>query len=332
MIIKTPFSHFFNMDCYDHGVSDYEYDDYNDDEQAKKYAYTDPWWNTNTLKLWMSRGAPVANHVSQLYLKDVDLPDEIGNLESLSTLDVCDFTAYLPLSVFGFRNLTTLAIVNTPITVVAPEIGLLLNLSVLTISDTHITTLPREIENLLLLTQVDISSNRFSEFPLSLCALPGLESLDVSYNALTMLPVEFSQLTRMHRLNVSNNLFSEFPLPITLLYNLGKLDISDNQLTELPPAIGDLKSLGCLCVDGNSINTLPQEMVKLTHIYSVIARRNPLVDIGKSRDFGMLLVVCVDDYLEDVIRKDDYSFTIIFEPVEEGKADTKPAKSEKSVQ
>ncbi len=131
------------------------------------------------------------------------LPDEIGMLINLKTLDV------------GYNKLTDLP----------KEIGKLKKLENLNISCNDIYNLPNSIWKLDNIIDLILSNIGLEELSTQIYNLSKLEFLDLSANYLDELPSEIGSLIKLKHLDLSYNDFSVFPSEIENLINLKTLNI-----------------------------------------------------------------------------------------------------------
>ncbi|CAL5390992.1 unnamed protein product [Camellia sinensis] len=170
------------------------------------------------------------------------VPDSIGNLESISYLDLsgCNFSGMLPASLGSVAKLTHLDLRSNQFSGQIPaSLGNLSQLTVLHLSENNFDapTLPLTLGKLSKLTQLNLTDMKIrSEIPSWLMNLTKLTRLDLSDNQLHgMIPSSISQLKHLEYLNFAgNNLSGKVELHIFLkLQNLVYLELSDNKLTVL---------------------------------------------------------------------------------------------------
>ncbi len=127
-----------------------------------------------------------------LYLSNnqlITLPEQIGNLTALTSLDFC------------FNQLTT----------IPEQIGNLTALTSLDLSYNQLTTLPERIGNLTALTSLDLGYNQLTTLPERIGNLTALTSLNLEYNQLTTLPERIGDLTSLKSLVLRDNRLTSLP-------------------------------------------------------------------------------------------------------------------------
>jgi len=146
-----------------------------------------------------------------MYFLYGEIPSEIGNLTSLTQLDL------------SYNQLTD----------IPSEIENLTNLTGLYLYGNQLTDIPSEIGNLTSLTQLDLSYNQLTDIPSEIGNLTSLTQLDLSYNQLTDIPSEIGNLTNLNYLYLSSNqLTGEIP---SWIGNITNINLSSNQLTGVIP-------------------------------------------------------------------------------------------------
>ena len=159
------------------------------------------------------------------------LPDEIGNLE----------------------NLTSLTITKNKLTSLPPDIDNLINLERLDLDDNSLTFLPPNISNLRNLKVLDLSNNILDKLPINIGNLRNLEVLYVHLNRLDELPDSIIELRNLQVLVLSNNRLTELPDSIRELTNLTHLYLDNNHITRIPEWIENLRNLETLDLTDNPI-------------------------------------------------------------------------------
>jgi Leucine-rich repeat (LRR) protein len=196
------------------------------------------------------------------------LPDSIGKLSSLITLDLSENR-----------------IVGLPAT-----FGNLSSLSKLDLHSNRITELPETIGNLLSLVSLDASGNQLTNLPSTFGRLVRLQELDLSSNSLPVLPETIGSLVSLKKLNIETNDIEEIPHTILHCSSLTELHADYNRLKALPEAVGKIVSLEILSVRYNNINRLPTTMASLSSLKELNMSFNELESLPESLCFATSLV------------------------------------------
>ncbi|KAL8046959.1 hypothetical protein ABFS82_08G212500 [Erythranthe guttata] len=196
------------------------------------------------------------------------LPDSIGKLSSLLTLDLSENRiAVLPETIGGLSSLQTL--------------------------DLHankIIELPESIGNMLNLLHLDLRGNQLKSLPPTIARLVRLEELDLSSNGLSVLPETIGSLVNLKKLNVETNDIEEIPHAIGRCTSLVELRADYNRLKALPEAVGKLGCLEILTVRYNNIKQLPTTMASLSSLKELDISFNELESVPESLCFATTLV------------------------------------------
>mmetsp|Transcript_20479 Transcript_20479/g.50902 ORF Transcript_20479/g.50902 Transcript_20479/m.50902 type:complete len:574 (-) Transcript_20479:215-1936(-) len=206
------------------------------------------------------------------YLKK--LPEEIGNLSKLESLDL-GWTPrlesipssigrlqnlkeiYLNKSVFWkelpdeMRNLTKLEKLNlfwTNLESFPSFIEDLTNLKVLDLGFTKFTSIPDTIGNLSNLEELNLESCQCVGLPDTIWNLSKLEKLDISGTETIGLPIAFGNLPSLKEFNMRRSRIAFLPDNIGNLSALKVLDLRQTEIEAIPPSIGELINLETLTV------------------------------------------------------------------------------------
>ncbi|KAG5564746.1 hypothetical protein RHGRI_000821 [Rhododendron griersonianum] len=176
------------------------------------------------------------------------LPEEIGNLISLQTLDLAK------------NNLSTL-----------PDgICNLTCLKRLRLEDNNVSRLPWGIGGLTSLEILNLGRNSLSTLPDTIGKLSCLKDLLVGNNKLSHLPSEIGDLDTLKTLVLQgNNGFRALPESICKLVCLQNLNLIDCNLSHLPSEIDRLISLGSLYLGNNTLLTIPDGISHLPRLYFI---------------------------------------------------------------
>ncbi|KAG5514361.1 hypothetical protein RHGRI_035687 [Rhododendron griersonianum] len=172
------------------------------------------------------------------------LPNEVGNLISLETLDL------------GKNNLRTLP----------DNICNLTRLKKLYLSDCDVSHLPSEIGRLIALEALILEGNSLLTFPDSICNLTRLKNLNLSDCDLSHLPSEIGQLISLQKLNLRGNNLLTLPDSICNLACLEVLLLPHCNVSHLPDGIGMLSSLKWFDLKSNNVSILPNSFSDLASL------------------------------------------------------------------
>uniref|UniRef100_A0A0E0IEC7 Disease resistance R13L4/SHOC-2-like LRR domain-containing protein n=1 Tax=Oryza nivara TaxID=4536 RepID=A0A0E0IEC7_ORYNI len=214
------------------------------------------------------KGARDLNLQGKLMAQIEWLPDSIGKLTGLVTLDISE------------NRLLALP----------DAIGKLFSLAKLDIHANRISQLPESIGDLRSLIYLNMRGNQLSSLPSSIGRLLNLEELDVGSNGLSSLPDSIGSLTRLKKLIVETNDLDELPYTIGHCVSLVELQAGYNHLKALPEAVGKLESLEILSVRYNNLRSLPTTMASLTKLKEVDVSFNELESIPENFCFATSLI------------------------------------------
>ena len=186
------------------------------------------------------------------------LPDSIGNLKALETLNLSRVwdLSILPDSISELESLKDLIIIDCSLAVLPKNLGNLTSLENLYLgapSKTFFNRPPGSIK-------------RLTSLPESICKLTHLKKLDLDNHDLPMLPENFGNLTSLEILYLNENKISSLPESFGNLSSLRKLFLKNNNLINLPNTFGNLKSLKEIDFDGNDLIKLPESFGNLSSL------------------------------------------------------------------
>ncbi|GJN03950.1 hypothetical protein PR202_ga21451 [Eleusine coracana subsp. coracana] len=222
----------------------------------------------STIEVAAKKGTRDLNLQGKLMNQIEWLPDSIGKLTGLVTLDISE----------------------NRILALPEEIGRLSSLTKMDLHANRIAQLPDSVGDLSNLVFLDLRGNQLSSLPAGLGRLVNLEELDVSANQLTSLPDSIGSLARLKKLIIETNNIDELPYTIGNCVSLVELRAGYNHLRALPEAVGKLESLEILSVRYNSIRGFPTTMASLTKLKEVDASFNELESIPENFCFVTSLV------------------------------------------
>lgn len=194
--------------------------------------------------------------------KLVTLPEELGNLLNLKTLDL-------------HRN----SIVELP-----TSIGLLKQLKNLDVSGNELQLLPENLSELTLLHTLNVNCNNLTALP-SFSGLENLSRLDVSHNKLTELPQGIYELEHLAEIYASNNQIAFIDAKVSKLTTLKVLSLNANKIELIPVELSECNKLKDLYLQDNLIkDSRLVKLIKQCHTKAVldyIATGNEKGKIGK---------------------------------------------------
>lgn len=182
-------------------------------------------------------------------------------------------------NIFQLKNLNLLKIANTPLQVISPSLGNLVQLTSLILENNLLEKLPSTIGNLTLLKFLDISGNKLQELPSSLSDLVNLQSLNANLNELLAFP-DISKMTHLAYLSISRNKLTSLPDGICdpNLVLLSNVDAAHNDIQFIPQEISQLPHLTKLNVMSNKLVDLPPEMSECPKLKEVTILENKMKD------------------------------------------------------
>jgi Leucine-rich repeat (LRR) protein len=229
---------------------------------------------------WLEAGWPVElwigieiedSRVVQINLPNNNLegniPTEIGNLDSLSILDVSGNSINgIPPSIGNLKTLDTLALFGCPVNTLPPEIGSLTDLKYFNICYTQITELPDELGGLSRLEYFMGWNGMLQGLPESIGNMTSLKEINLAVNDISNLPSSIGNCTNLIRLQLNANEIPTVPVEIGNLVNLEYLILGGNNLSALPNEIFNLTSLKYLNFAANGLDTIPSLIGNLANL------------------------------------------------------------------
>ncbi|MCP4221171.1 MAG: hypothetical protein GY765_41460 [bacterium] len=135
-----------------------------------------------------------------------ELPDSIGNLTQLESLDLSgNQLTKFPDSIGNLTQLESLNLSGNQLTKFPDSIGNLTQLKSLNLKDNQLPKLPDTIGNLTQLGELNLSINCLSKLPESIGNLTKLVYLSLTKNNLNDLPTSFGALTELWKLFLNGN-------------------------------------------------------------------------------------------------------------------------------
>ncbi|CAB3981647.1 malignant fibrous histiocytoma-amplified sequence 1 homolog [Paramuricea clavata] len=246
--------------------------------------------------------------VLKLFIDDLQIPKELGNLHQLEHLVLCrcdnDINpgtkiTKIPATLKNLQNLKVLDLRNNPLQMFPLQLTELFKLEELHVSNCQLTNLPDSFAKLQQLKTLDLSNNLFKDLPScimklrNLCklylsdgclqnlseeikSLVNLERLQLTSNELTSLPEGLFELVNLKKLYLNNNKLTSLHDKVGNLVNLEYLVLNQNKLTKIPESIGKLKELRYLNLHENMLSCLPESVTSLEQIETLLVDHNPL--------------------------------------------------------
>lgn len=218
------------------------------------------------------------------------IPPSIGQLHNLRDLDLShtEFLSQLPKEIGNLASLEILDLENSAVTSLPSSIGRLKSLTDLNLSlADNLLKLPEEIGDLISLKKLRLHCAEIASLPPSIGRLQNLEDLNLSWTPkLYNLPEEIGDLLSMNNLNLKKSSIASLPPSIGKLKNLKDLNLSYTEnLVDLPEEIGGLVNLDKLDLGGSSIASLPCSLKRLQNLSyldlsDTMNLRGPSTEIG----------------------------------------------------
>lgn len=216
-----------------------------------------------------------------------NLPKSIGRIKNLKTFYSSNnnFSSSLPIEFYKLKNLKSIEIQGSDISIINYKINQLKNLEVLKLHFNKINTLPNSISNLKKLKKLYLSHNQIDVLPKDIGEL-NLTHLSLNNNQISKLPNSITKLKNLDTLYLHNNKINKLPNEIGDLVMLIELSLGMNSLSYLPESISNLKSLKTLSINRNGTKKLPENFGNLSSLETLNSEYNLLKELPKS--FGNL--------------------------------------------
>jgi hypothetical protein len=243
----------------------------------------DHWLSNNPVGEWFGVFTQ-GNRVIQISLVHNNLigniPEEIGNLDSLSLLDLSlDSIFSIPSAIGNLSTLDTLWLFATRIDSLPVEIGNLHDLKYLGLNYTVIRELPEEIGGLNKLEKLSVAHAKLIYIPESIGYLTSLKIIDLQVNEISNLPSSIGNCVNLVELWLNANNIPEIPSEIGNLTNLEYLILGGNNLQELPDEIFTLTNLRYLNFAANNLTFIPTQIGNLINLENFQFFKNDFTSI-----------------------------------------------------
>uniref|UniRef100_A0A2P2QQ15 Uncharacterized protein MANES_01G157200 n=1 Tax=Rhizophora mucronata TaxID=61149 RepID=A0A2P2QQ15_RHIMU len=195
------------------------------------------------------------------------LPDSIGKLSSLVSLDLSDNRIVaLPATIGGLSSLTKLDLHSNRIVELPESIGDLLSLVFLDLRGNQLTSLPATVGRLVCLADLDLSSNRLSFLPQSIGSLVSLKTLNVGTNDIEEIPHTISHCSLLKELRADYNRLKALPEAVGKIQSLEVLSVRYNNIKQLPTTMSTLSNLKELDMSFNELESVPESLCFATSL------------------------------------------------------------------
>ncbi|KAJ6682377.1 PLANT INTRACELLULAR RAS-GROUP-RELATED LRR PROTEIN 4 [Salix koriyanagi] len=195
------------------------------------------------------------------------LPDSIGKLSSLVTLDLSENRIVaLPETIGGLSSLTKLDLHSNRIGELPESIGDLLSLVVLDVRGNQLSSVPATFGRLILLQDLDLSSNRLSSLPDTIGSLVSLKNLNVETNDIEEIPHTIGKCSSLKELRADYNRLKALPEAVGKIETLEVLSVRYNNIKQLPTTMSSLLSLKELDVSFNELESVPESLCFATSL------------------------------------------------------------------
>lgn len=212
--------------------------------------------------------------------KEIFIPSQIGNLQSLMELDINSAEGYmtLPSDIGKLTNLTTLLVKETELEKIPPEIADLKALQHLyIIRNEELSILPVSVAKLTQLTEVNLTGNPRLRVPDSLVSHKNLESITIREEFITKIPSQVYNLPKLVAIDYSDNAISTISAKLSSMTSLQKIFFRNNRLVDFP-RVDALIRLQELSLEKNQLTKLPKGVERLTQLKALRLANNAIDD------------------------------------------------------
>mmetsp|Transcript_5864 Transcript_5864/g.18920 ORF Transcript_5864/g.18920 Transcript_5864/m.18920 type:complete len:3255 (-) Transcript_5864:1891-11655(-) len=226
------------------------------------------------------------------------LPESIGSLTHLQDLSLTKNTiGWLPRSVGKLRNLVELRMAFNRLTALPEEIGALASLVRLRLGNNLLVSLPSELGFSTSLEELSFQSNQISVIPVAVGNLPKLRIINFEGNPIDSPRGDVLKLgsdgvilylRKLYQSAISSGLdlalsgLHSFPIDACTIPGLHSLVLDDNGLTLLPPELMVLTALTFLSARRNELNEIAVECGMMTSLTRLLLSDNKLSRIPLS--------------------------------------------------
>ncbi|XP_039685026.1 probable LRR receptor-like serine/threonine-protein kinase At3g47570 [Medicago truncatula] len=209
---------------------------------------------------------------------DGNIPQEVGNMSNLLTLDLSDnnINGPIPGTFKGLQKLQHLSLSNNGLQgPFIEELCEMKSLGELYLENNKLSgVLPTCLGNMISLIRINVGSNSLnSRIPLSLWSLRDILEINFSSNSLIgNLPPEIGNLRAIILLDLSRNqISSNIPTTISSLQTLQNLSLADNKLNgSIPKSLGEMVSLISLDLSQNMLTgVIPKSLESLLYLQNI---------------------------------------------------------------
>ncbi|KAJ9680242.1 hypothetical protein PVL29_019527 [Vitis rotundifolia] len=203
-----------------------------------------------------------------------DLPDSMGDLESLPTLDFSKCSKFEKFLVIqgNMRSLKKLLLNNTAIKGLPDSIGYLKSLEILNVSNcSKFENFPKKGGKMKSLKQLLLKNTAIKDLPDSMGDLESLEILDLfNCSKFENFPEKGGNMKSLKELSLHNTAIKDLPDSMGNLESLEFLDLSNcSKFEKFPEKGGNMKSLRKLCLTNTAIKDLPNTIGSLQSLVSL---------------------------------------------------------------
>ncbi|XP_058185471.1 disease resistance protein RPV1-like isoform X2 [Rhododendron vialii] len=240
----------------------------------------------------------------------LSLPEEIGNLISLRTLNLAqNYLSTLPEGICNLTCLKRLRLNDNNVSNLPSGIGRLTSLESLYLSRNSLCTLPDTIGKLSCLKDLWVGNNKLSHLPSEIGDLDSLKTLVLEgNNGFHALPESICKLVRLWRLNLNKCNLSHLPSEIDRLISLASLELGHNISLTMPDSIRHLPCLDYIwlnnCAKLRSVPKLPtRTYVHAERCPSLESLPLELDQLGGIADYSGSNKLAENNYLTSLLKQ-----------------------------
>ncbi|KAG9136996.1 hypothetical protein Leryth_013840 [Lithospermum erythrorhizon] len=229
----------------------------------------------STIEVSAKKGVKELNLQSKLMEQVEWIPDSIGKLSSLISLDLSENRILvLPGTIGGLSSLEKLDLHSNRISELPESIGELLNLVHINLSGNQLHSLPPAVARLVRLQELNLSSNNLHALPDTIGSLVSLKVLDVDTNDLEEIPHTIGQCSSLRELRADYNRLKALPEAVGRIGLLEVISVRYNNIRQLPTTMASAASLKELNVSFNELESVPESLCLATTLVKMNISNN----------------------------------------------------------